>query len=127
MDLFLITAAILLAFEAVYNSWEFLVVYRVRKDKAKFIEAHSPIGEGSELVVFILASILFYLSDFNIILTGITIALGIWHVPGTFIKKDRILKMSEDMFRKFPYIIMLACAIEVVLSIYLITTVIPLL
>ena len=127
MDLFLITASILLAFETVYNSWEFVVVYRSRKDKAKFIEAHSQIGEGSELVGFILAGILLYLSGFNVILTVITFVLGIYHVPPTIMNKDRISKMSDDIFRKFPYFIMSVCVIEVVFSIYVITTVIPLL
>ena len=58
MDLILIAAIVLLAFEAVYNAWEFFVVYRSRKDKAKMMEAHSQIGEGSELVAFVLAGIL---------------------------------------------------------------------
>jgi hypothetical protein len=127
MDLSLIAAIILLAFEAVYNAVEFFGVYRARKDKAKFIEAHSQIGEGSELVAFVLAGILLFLSDFNVILVGIVIALGIYHVAGTIPNKDTLSKMPYDTIKKLSLLVMTMCAIEVVFSIYVITAVIPLL
>ncbi len=125
MDPILTVAIVLLAFEAVYNAWEFLMVYRLRKDKAKFIEAHSQIGEGSELVAFVLAGILLYLSDFNLILVGIVIALGIYHLMPTITSKDSISKMSDDMLKKLSFSVMLMCAIEVIFSIYVITIVAP--
>jgi len=124
MDPFTIAAIVLLAFEAVYNAWEFSMVYRLRKDKAKFIEGHSQIGEGSELVAFVLAGILLYLSDVNVILVGIVIALGIYHVGATITNKERISKMSDDIVKKMPFFIMSMCAIEVIFSFYVITTVI---
>lgn len=121
-------AVVLLAFEAVWNTWEFSMIYRLRKaPKAEFVESHSQIGEGSELVAFVLAGILLYLSDINIILVVIVIVLGIYHLGGTITNKDRMSKMSEDLMRKMSPFIMAICAIEVILSIYVITTVIPLL
>jgi hypothetical protein len=127
MDLTLIAAIVLLAFEAVYNAWEFFVVYRSRNDKAKMMEAHSQIGEGSELVAFILAGILLYLSDINLILVVIVFILGIYHVGGAITKKDSFSKWSEDRIKKFSLIPMVMCAIEVIFSIYVITAVIPML
>jgi len=128
MDPILTAAVVLLAFEAVWNTWEFYMIYRLRKaPKAKILEAHSQIGEGSELVAFVLAGILLYLSDINIILVGIVIAIGIYHVAGTITTKDRMSKMSMDLMRKMSPFGMAICAIEVILSIYVITTVIPLL
>ena len=128
MDPILIAAVVLLAFEAIYNAWEFYMIYRLRKaSKAEFVESHSQIGEGSELVAFVLAGILLYLSDINIILVGIVIAIGIYHVGGTITIKDRMSKMSEDLMRKMSPFIMAICTIEVILSIYVITAVIPLL
>ena len=124
MEPILITAIALLAFQAVYNSWEFSMAYKLRKDKAKFTEAHSQIGEGSELVAFVLAGILLYLSDFNVILVGIVIALGIYHVLGTVSNKNMISKMPDERFKKLSLFIMLMCAIEVIFSIYVIATVI---
>lgn len=127
MDPILITAIVLLAFEAVWNAWESYMVYKSRKDKAKMVEAHSQIGEGSELVAFVLAGILLYLSDINIILVGIVIVLGFYHLMPTITNKDRFSKMSENLIQKMSLFVMAMCAIEVILSIYVITTVIPLL
>ncbi len=127
MDPILVVAIILLAFEAAYNAVEFSMVYRVRKDKAKFVEAHSQIGEGSELVAFLVAGVLLYLSDVNLISVGIVLLLGIYHLMPTITNKDRMLKMSDGLIRKMPLFVMIMCATEVVLSIYVISTVIPLL
>lgn len=123
MDPLLVAAIVLLAFEAVYNAWEFFMVYRLRKDKGKFIEGHSQIGEGSELVAFVLAGILLYLSNFNVFLVGIVFVLGIYHVPPTITSKDRMSMMSDDTVKKMSLFVMLMCAIEVVLSIYVITAI----
>ncbi len=127
MDPILIIAIVLLAFEAVYNAGEFFMVYRVRKDKAKFVEAHSQIGEGSELVAFLLAGVLLYLSDINLILVGIVIVLGIYHLMPTITNKDRISKMSDNLIQRMSLFVMTMCAIEVIFSIYIIITVVPLL
>ena len=127
MDPILIIAIVLLAFEAVWNAREFYMVYRSRKDKAKFIEAHSQIGEGSELVAYVLAGILLYLSDINVILAGIVIVLGIYHLMPTITNKDRISKMANNLIQKMSLFVMAMCAIEVIFSIYVITTVVPLL
>jgi hypothetical protein len=53
--------------------------------------------------------------------------LGIYHLGGTITNKDRMSKMSEDLMRKMSPFIMAICAIEVILSVYVIITVIPLL
>ncbi len=127
MDPILIIAIVLLAFEAVYNAGEFFMVYRVRKDKAKFVEAHSQIGEGSELVAFLLAGVLLYLSDINLILVAIVIVLGIYHLMPTITNKDRISKMSDNLIQRMSLFVMTMCAIEVIFSIYIIITVVPLL
>ena len=126
MDPGLFVAIPLLVFEAVYNAWEISLVNRLRKYKAKLIERHSQLGEGIELVAFILAGILLYFSGFNIILVGIIFVLGIYHLPPTIISKDRMSKMSDSVFKKFPLVIMSMCTLEVVFSIYLIATIIPL-
>jgi len=112
-----------LAFEAVYNVREFSMVYRLRKDKARFIEAHSQMGEGSELVAFVLAGILLYLSNFNLIIVGIVIAIGIYHVLGTVSNKDMISKMPDDTVKRLSIFAMSMCAIEVIFSLYITTTV----
>ncbi len=95
--------------------------------RAKFVEAHSQIGEGSELVAFLVAGVLLYLSDVNLILVGIVLILGIYHLMPTITNKDRISKMSNGLIRKMSLFVMTMCAIEVLLSIYVIATVIPLL
>ncbi len=127
MDPILIIAIVLLAFEAVYNAGEFFMVYRVRKDRAKFVEAHSQIGEGSELVAFLLAGVLLYLSDINLILVAIVIVLGIYHLIPTITNKNRISKMSDNLIQRMSLFVMTMCAIEVIFSIYIIITVVPLL
>ena len=130
MDLLIIVSLILLVFEAVYNAREVFVVNRMRKDKATFMEGHTKwvqVGEGIELVAFVLAGILLYLSDFNVILVVITIALGIYHIAGTVSNTNMISKMPEDRVKKMGQFIMLMCAIEVVFSIYMIALIIPLL
>jgi len=124
MDPFTIVAIVLLAFEAVYNAWEFSMVYRLHKDKAKFMEGHSQIGEASELVAFVLAGVLLYLSKFNVVIVGAVTVIGLYHVGGAIANKDSISKMSNDMVKKLSFIVMSMCAIEVIFSSYVILTII---
>ena len=131
MDTLIFVTIILFVFQVVYGAWEIFYINGLRKDKATFIEAHSwrtQAGEGIELVAYVLAGILLYLSDFNVILVGIIIAIGIYHVGGTVLNPTNMIsKMSEDTFKKMTLFGMLMSAIEVIFSIYVITTIIPLL
>lgn len=120
MDPFTITAIVLLAVMAVHNTWEFSLVYRSYKDKAKMMEGHSQIREASELVAFVLVGVLLYLSKFNVVIVGAVIAIGLIHVGGAITNKDFISKASDDMIKKISFFIMPMTVVEVIFSIYVI-------
>ena len=111
MDPISVTAIVLLAWMTVFNAWEFSMVYRLHKDKAKMAEAHSQIGEAHELVAFVLAGALLYLSKFNIVIVGAVIAIGLIHIPGAITNKDFLSKASDDMVKKLSFFVMAMTAL----------------
>jgi hypothetical protein len=127
MELILILAVVLLAFEAVGNTREFFMVYKTGNDKAKFMDLHSQINEGAELIGFILIAILLYLSKFNSLLVGIALVLGLYHIPPTVSSKEGFSNMPDKILNIMPRFVMIMCTVEVILSIYIISKIVPVL
>jgi hypothetical protein len=127
MEFILILAVVILVFEAVGNTRECFMVYKTGNDTAKFMELHSQINEGAELVGFVLIGILLYLSNFNSLLVGIALVLGLYHLPPTVISNEGFSNMPDKILNIMPRFVMIMCAVEVILSIYIITKIIPVL
>ncbi len=103
------------------------MVYRTGGDQAKFMKLHSQIGEGAELAGFILTAILLYLADFPLLYVGITFALGLYHIPPTISNDEKMASMPEKILKNMPRMVMIMCTVEVILSIYIISKIIPIL
>jgi hypothetical protein len=103
------------------------MVYKTGNDKAKFMELHSQLGEGTELVGFILVAILLYISNLSLFLVGIALALGLYHIPPTFTSNEGFSKMPDKILNIMPRFVMVMCVVEVVLSIYIISKILPVL
>jgi hypothetical protein len=127
MEIFLILAAVLLSFEAVYNTREFFMVYRTGDSQAKFMKLHSQIGEGAELAGFVLTAILLYLVNFPLLYVGITFALGLYHIPPTISNDEKMANMPEKILKNMPRMVMIMCVAEVILSLYILSKIIPVL
>ncbi len=124
MEIQLIFAILLLAFLAIYNTREFLIVLRVRKDKEKFIDAHSQIGEGAEFVAFILTAILLYFSNFSLFWVLLLVVVGLVHVQPTITSKEGFSKMPDEVIGKMGVFVVFLTAFEVLLSLFVISRIV---
>ncbi|NIQ13145.1 MAG: hypothetical protein GTO02_01660, partial [Candidatus Dadabacteria bacterium] len=76
---------------------------------------------------FILTAILLYLADFPLLYVGITFALGLYHIPPTISNDEKMASMPEKILKNMPRMVMIMCTVEVILSIYIISKIIPIL
>jgi hypothetical protein len=127
MEFILILAVVILLGEAVVNTRECFMVYKTGNDTTKFMELHSQINEGAELVGFVLVGILLYLSNFPSLLVGIAVLLGLYHIPPTITNNEGFSNMPDKILNIMPRFVMIMCAVEVILSIYIISKIIPVL
>ncbi len=117
MLLVTIAAVVLLALAA-DNAYEFVIIYRTRgKGKAAMLGAHSRIVEAGEVVGFILAGVLLYLSDLDIIAVIVLVALGIYHLLGALSTEQMMSKFPEERLRKMLGLVMTVCLVEVVVAV----------
>ncbi len=118
MLLVTIAVVVLLAMAA-DNSYEFVVIYKARgKGKAAMLGAHSRIVEAGEVVGFIVAGALLYLSDLDIIAVIVLIVLGIYHLLGALSTEQMMSKFPEERLRKMLGLVMAVCLVEVVVAVY---------
>lgn len=117
MLLVTIAAVVLLAMAA-DNAYEFVIIYRARgKGKASMLEAHSRIVEAGEVIGFILAGALLYLSELDIVAVIALIALGIYHLLGALSTEQMMSKFPEERLRKMLGLVMTVCLVEVVVAV----------
>jgi len=77
-------SAVILFILAIDNVYEFLTVYKVRakNDKASMVAIHSRVVEAAELIGYLAAGILLYISGLNLAVLVIVIVIGLFHSPG---------------------------------------------
>jgi len=111
-----IVATIVLLLLAVNNAYEFSLVYKVHKGEANMVDAHSRIVESAELVGFILASILLYISALDTIAVVVLVAVGLFHLSGALTSKQSLSKFSQKTLLRLNKVIMIATSTEVVVA-----------
>jgi len=114
--LLVIIAAVVLLVLAVDNAYEFSRVYKAYKDKIDVTSAHSRVVEAGELLGFILAGILLYLSALDIIAVIVLIVVGLYHLGGALSTKQNLLEFSQEKLRRFLTVIMIVCFAEVAVA-----------
>ncbi len=111
-------AAVILLVMAANNTYEFVSVYRARgKGKTAMLGAHSRIVEAGELVGFIAAGVLLYISNLDMIAVIVLIVLGIYHLLGALSTKQMMSKFTEERLRKMLGLVMAVCLVEVVVAV----------
>jgi len=94
-------SAVILFILAIDNAYEFLTVYRVRaKDKASMLEIHSRVVEAAELIGYLVAGILLYISELNLAVVVIVIVIGLAHTAGAIMSKQSLEKMSMNALKR---------------------------
>ena len=114
-------AAVVLFVLAIDNAYEFVNVYKARKrDKATMLEAHSRVVETGELIGFILAGVLLYLSAFDVIAVIVLIIVGLYHLGGALMTKQYLSQFSQEKLKRFLTVPWVVCFAEVVVASYLV-------
>ena len=81
------------------------------------LETHSRIVEAGELLGFIFAGILLYLSDLDVIAVIVLIVLGLYHLGGAVSTKQMMSQFPQERLRKLSTVIMAVCFVEVVVAV----------
>jgi len=111
-------AAVVLLVLAVDNAYEFASVYKARgRDKASMLDVHSRVVEAGEVVGFILAGILLYLSGLEIIAVIVLIVVGLFHLSGALTTEQYFSQFSQERLRRFLRNVMAICFVEVIVAV----------
>jgi len=95
-------SAVILFILAIDNVYEFLTVYKVRtkNDKASMVEIHSRVVEAAELIGYLVAGFMIYVSELNLAAVVIVIVIGLFHSGGVIMTKQSLQKMSTDALKR---------------------------
>jgi hypothetical protein len=111
-------AAVILLVLAVDNAYEFVSVYKARgRDKASMLTVHSRVVEAGEVVGFILAGILLYLSALDTIAVVVLVAVGLFHLSGALTTEQYFSKFSQERLKRFLGNVIAICFVEVVVAV----------
>jgi hypothetical protein len=112
-------AAVILLLLAVASAYEISIVHKARAqgDKESIVEFHSRAFEGGELLGFLLAGILMYMSALDIIVVAIVIVVGIYHLGGTLATKQKMLQFSLEKLRRFMVVVMTISLMEIAVAV----------
>lgn len=109
-------ATVILSLLAVDNAYEFSLLYKVHRGKANMMDIHSRIVEAAELVGYIAAGILLYISPLNTIAVVVLIAVGLFHLTGALTTKQILSKFSQKTLGRLLKVIMIVTPTEVVVA-----------
>jgi len=109
-------ATVILFLLAVDNAYEFFLTYKVHKGKANMMDIHSRVVEAGELLGYILAGILLFLSMLNIIIVTVVIVIGLFHLGGALTSKQQLSQFSQKSMSRLNMGIMALTLLEVVVA-----------
>lgn len=111
--------AVVLFVLALDNAYEFSLVSKVHRGEAKHVDVHSRVVEAGELLGFILAGFLLYLSELDIIAVAVLLIVGPWqlfHLMGALTNEQRLSQFSQKTLNRLVKVLMAITFMEVVVA-----------